>query len=55
MLCRASDFDGFFGTTETTENGHEIWHIECKESLWGRFVDRVTREVAKYKLVLVGV
>jgi len=29
MLHRLSDLDGFFGTTEATENGFEIWNMEC--------------------------
>jgi hypothetical protein len=28
MLHRLSDFDGFFGTTQATEKGHEIWKVE---------------------------
>jgi hypothetical protein len=38
MLRRAPDLDGFFGTTEATENGHQILRIACKESLWGTVV-----------------
>jgi hypothetical protein len=38
ILRRAPDLDGFFGMTEATENGHQIWRIEFKESLWGTFV-----------------
>jgi hypothetical protein len=29
MSHRASNLDGYFGTTETTENGYEIWNMEC--------------------------
>jgi hypothetical protein len=33
MLCRALDFERFFGMTKAKKNGHEIWHMERKESL----------------------
>jgi hypothetical protein len=33
MLHRASDLDGFYATTQATENGHEIWDLECQESI----------------------
>jgi len=37
------------------EKGHEIWYLECKESLWGK-CNQVSRgKLEKYKLDLVGV
>jgi hypothetical protein len=47
MLNRASDFDGFFGTTQETENGHEIWYLEGKESLQGRFADNSCKTISE--------
>jgi hypothetical protein len=29
MLHKASDLDGFFGTTQATENECDIWNMEC--------------------------
>jgi hypothetical protein len=35
MLQRASDLDGSFGNTYTTENGYEIWNrLTGKISKW---------------------
>jgi hypothetical protein len=28
MLQTASELDGYFGTTQGTENGYEIWNVE---------------------------
>jgi len=36
------------------EKGHEIWYVECKESVEVRDMT-VARELAKYKLDLAGV
>jgi hypothetical protein len=33
MLHRASDLDGFFGTTKATENGYEIWYVSEKHTV----------------------
>jgi hypothetical protein len=33
MLHRVPDFDGFFGMTQATENGHEILNVEYKECI----------------------
>jgi hypothetical protein len=45
MLQRASDLDGFFGTTYAKENGHEVWHLEYKESLQGTFTENSSKEI----------
>jgi hypothetical protein len=37
MLRWASDLD--FGTTYIKKNGHEIWNMECSESVYGRFTE----------------
>jgi len=29
VLHRTSDLDGFFGMILETENGHEVWNMEC--------------------------
>jgi len=29
MSRRASDLDRYFGATQATENGYEIWNMEC--------------------------
>jgi hypothetical protein len=29
VCTRALELDGFSGTTQTPENGYEIWHVEC--------------------------
>jgi hypothetical protein len=31
VFTRASETDGFSGTTEAPENGYEISHVECRE------------------------
>jgi len=33
ILHTPFELDGFFGTTYTTENGYDIWNMECQESL----------------------
>jgi hypothetical protein len=53
MLHRASDMDRFFGTVRAMENGHEIWKLQRQES--PGYLKTVSRELAKYKLDLVGV
>jgi hypothetical protein len=30
MLHMTADLGRFFGTTSVTENGHEIWNLECQ-------------------------
>jgi hypothetical protein len=44
MLYRASDLDGFFGTTNVTENGM------LKEFLWGRFTENRSKRIGKVEL-----
>jgi hypothetical protein len=34
MLQRALDLNGFFGMALSMGNGHKIWYIECKESVY---------------------
>jgi len=29
MLRNVSDLEGFFGSTQATKNGYEIWNTEC--------------------------
>jgi hypothetical protein len=45
MFNRASDQDGFFGTTSALEKGYEIWNVECLEPLYDRFIE-IVREVS---------
>jgi len=33
MSHGTSNLDGYFGTTQATETGYEIWNMECQESL----------------------
>jgi hypothetical protein len=53
ILCWVSDFDGFFGTTEATENRHETWDLMSKMFITQVPCKRVAREWIKYKLDLV--
>jgi hypothetical protein len=39
LLYRTSDLR-FFGTTQATESGHEIWNLECQEPLWIRLIEK---------------
>jgi hypothetical protein len=41
--------------TEATEYGYEIRIMECKEFVWVGSLITVSRELARYKLHLVGV
>jgi hypothetical protein len=44
MYYEASDLDRFFGTMYATENVHDIWNLECEESV------QVTEDVAATEL-----
>jgi hypothetical protein len=44
-----------FGTTYETENGHEIWNLECGQPAWIRVTEEMVRKLAKYRLDLVEV
>jgi len=46
--------DASVSSTQVMEKGHEIWYVECKETVEVR-VMTVARELAKYKLDLAGV
>jgi hypothetical protein len=37
------------------ENGHEIWYVECGSLYSSGPLKTLARELARYKLVLVGV
>jgi hypothetical protein len=37
------------------ENGHEIWYVECTKSVLGSSIMRITKEISKCQLDLVGV
>jgi hypothetical protein len=41
--------------TYAMEKLHEIWYMECKEPVQVRFLTTIARELARYKLDLVGV
>jgi hypothetical protein len=47
MLHRASDWDGFFGMTGATENGREIWSLECQESEKIIFFEKSIERISK--------
>jgi hypothetical protein len=54
-LHNASDLDRFFGTTPATEKGYEFWTWNVTSLYRSGALMTVARELAKYKLHLVGV
>jgi hypothetical protein len=46
---------GFFGTTQATENRHEIWNMECRSLYRAGSLETVASGLAKYSLDLVAV
>jgi len=46
MLHRAPKLNGSFGTTQSTEDGYEIWDTEGEKSPYGRFTEINSKTVA---------
>jgi len=46
ILNRASDLDGFFGTTYGMGNGYEIWNMKCEESLLASFTENHSKHIS---------
>jgi hypothetical protein len=49
MLHRASEFSEFFGTTQATENGYEIWTWNVRSLHRAGSLKTAASELAKYQ------
>jgi hypothetical protein len=53
-FCKDSHLEGFFGMISAAENERKVLNSECQESVLIRFVEKLSRELVKYKIDLEG-
>jgi hypothetical protein len=48
------DVAGFFRRNQAVKNGHEIWNLECQESMQDMIVENGKKGINKVKFIFLG-
>jgi hypothetical protein len=53
-VTQASYLNRFLVRILAEENRHEVWQVECKESVWGEFTDSSYKRIIKVQVRFIG-